>query len=405
MNILRSYQWLSSCTGIELHILPDNTLQCFMCSVSMAKDSLSIDTKSEVSGDLETILKKIPKDKPLALSVTGKGTLIKKAARMEAIGEQQLNEVFPNLKAEQFYVQNFVSGEHSFVSIIRKGMIDEFLDALNAAGHQVLIISIGPFVSSHIIRQLNTYGQQVSFNGHVVDYNQDWAWTDYQYVTGAESEFPLKLDIEPIEGRFLIAYATAFQLALYRRLDPVNLDVSPVENQLRDYQQKARFMFRGGIILIAFFVLLLINFIMFSFYTEKNKELLSRANQNTAGIENLQHMERQISTNENLLKELGWSRGISYAWMADQLGQSLPAALSLNEISINPLNTVETNRQRKEIYDTGKITIRGETTDLQAVNDWIYILKEKSWVKQVSLGNYSPVQDTDKQQFIITLTY
>ncbi len=407
MKFLEKYQWLNSCTGVELHILPDGAYDWRVCSVSLAGNSLNIDSKTEVPGDTAAVLKKFPKDKPLALTITGKGVLIRKAPAMEEIGENQLNQVFPNLEADQFYIQNFISGGQSFVSIIRREIIDGLMDVLSAEGLNILLLTIGPFTASHILKQLNTYGQEICFDGHEVQYNKEWEWTEYRYAAGKKSEFPLKIDLESIPEQYLLAYAAAFQLALYPRLAAVSLPVGQAENNLYEFQQKQQFQFRAGCILAVFFVVLLLNFLLFSYYNSANEALLSQVSQSSAGIESLRNTEKEIASNEKLLKELGWSRGVRYAWIADQLGQTVPAGLSLREIAINPLNTVETGRQRREVYDTGKIKIRGEASDPGAVNNWLYLLKGKSWVKGVNLDSFSPSSSSgdNKQEFSITISY
>lgn len=403
--IFDKYQWLNTCTGVELHLFPDGSYACRTCSVSLAGNLLNIDSKSEHSGDLASLLKKVPKDKPVALSLTGKGVLIRKTAKIEEIGRDKLNEVFPNLQSDQFYVQNFVSGDLSFVAIIRRDVSDQVLAAFAGEGLNVLLLTAGPFAASAVLRQLNTYGDELCFDGHCVQYTKEWDWTEYRFEPGKKSEFPLKVGMEALPGQFLIAYASAFQLALYPRLPVVSLPAPQVERHLDEFEQKQRFNFRAVAVLSGFFVLLLLNFLLFSYFNSANEALLSQVSQTSASLENLQHTEKEIASNEKLLQELGWNKGIRLSYLADQLGQTLPSSLKLKEIGINPLNVTETGRQRKEIYDTGKIKIRGEASDPAALNNWIYILKEKDWAKQVNLDSFSPSGDDHTQEFTITINY
>jgi len=215
----------------------------------------------------------------------------------------------------------------------------------------------------------------------------------------------LKVGIEALPGQFLIAYASAFQLALYPRLPAVSLPAPGIEHNLEEFEQKQRFNFRAVVVLSGFFVLLLLNFLLFSYFNSANETLLSQVSQTSASLENLQHTEKEIASNEKLLQELGWNKGIRLSYLADQLGQTLPSSLRLKELGINRLNVTDTGRQRKEIYDTGKIKIRGEASDPAALNNWIYILKEKDWAKQVNLDSFSPSGDDNTQEFTITINY
>jgi Tfp pilus assembly protein PilN len=405
MRALEKYQWLSSCTGIELHILPDGSFSCRGCLISIQKDALSIDSKFEVEGDLRKVLKKIPADLPVSVSITGKNVLTKKTAKVEDMGPDKLLRLFPNIKPEQFYIQNFISGEFSFISIIRKEVLDEILLSFNKSDLNTLLLNLGPFATSHILGQLNVYGKAIRFDGHIINLSEKNVWENYKYEASAKSEFPLKIDIESIAEQYIVAYAAAFQLALYNKLNAVVVPVDSVYNKLSDFEQKQKFNFRLAVILGSFFVLLLLNFLLFSYYSSKNDLLLGQVSQSTASVESVRVAENNIANNEKLLKELGWYKGVRHAWLADQLGQSIPAGINLTEISINPLNTVESNRLRQEVYKTGTIHISGEANDLTSMNEWMYALKAKTWPRGVNLDSFAPSPENSKQHFAITIIY
>ena len=69
---------------------------------------------------------------------------------------------------EDFYLQNFVSGDSSFVSLIRQKDANQWIDKLNALGFTTLMLSLGPFPVQQILQQLNLYGEEVVFDGHQI---------------------------------------------------------------------------------------------------------------------------------------------------------------------------------------------------------------------------------------------
>jgi Tfp pilus assembly protein PilN len=405
MAFFEQYQWLSSCVGLEIHIQADHSVSVRMCEISLAGTALSIDAKWEVAGDLAIVLKKVPVVKPIALTVTGKGILTKKVPKEHELNADKLLRVFPNIDPGQFYIQNFISGEASFISVVRKEVLNTIYAALNQAGAEILLVNLGPFAASHILKQVNFYGRQMRFDGHIIALSELDTWDDYKYSAAAKADFPLKIGIEAIAEHYVLAYAAAFQLALYHKLNPVILPVEAVSDHLDCFEQKLKFNFRFAALLGLFFVLLLFNFLIFSYYSSKNDVLLAQVNQSTASIENVQQTQNEIQQNEQLLKELGWYKGISHAWLADQIGQSLPSGIRLSELAINPLNVSESNRLRKEVFKPGTIEITGESDDLVPVNEFIYQLKSKSWLQRANLDRYAPSAENDKQQFAITIHY
>lgn len=405
MSLTSSITSNTNCTGLELRMQADGSYLGKVCAVSVRKNLLNIDQKVEVAGTLDTILKKIPRDRPLAVTLTGKGILTRKIAGGTGDEERLLNEAFPNIKTDQFYVQDFEGEEGVFVTVVRKDVADTVLAAFDREGLAVLTITAGPFVLSHILPQLNTYDNEICIDGHLIHYTKDWKWENYRFESGREAEFPFKIGIEPLAEGFLTSYATAFQFALRDRLQPVILRVPAVEETLGEFDQKQRFNLRLSVVLGSLFILLLVNFLLYSYYNSENERLLSKVSQTSASMDGIQQLEKQITVNERLLKELGWNKGIRMAWLADQIGQTIPSSLRLLELGINPLDQTESSRQRKDIYSPGTIRIKGEASDPAAVNNWIYALKELKWVKQVNLDSFSPSQNSDKQEFMITINY
>ncbi|WP_407427517.1 PilN domain-containing protein, partial [Arcticibacter sp.] len=79
--------------------------------------------------------------------------------------------------------------------------------------------------------------------------------------------------------------------------------------------------------------------------------------------------------------------------------------VELTELSVSPVIQAEGNTERQEIYQSGKVSIKGFTGDPIAVNDWIYKLKERAWVQQVQMQRFSPTEEKGIQEFEMSLTY
>lgn len=390
---------------MELAIEPDGTVVCRMCSLALEKNSLTIVEKKELKGTLEEVIASFPGSIPVAVSLTGRGILTKISNALGELSGQQLQEVFPNFKAESFYVQQFPGDDHVFLSIARKEQIDGLLATLKDAKIQVLCVTLGPFAVSHVLSQVNTYGEQLCFAGHCVSYTQDFKWRDYKFDQRTSSEFALKIAQENLGEEYLIAYATAFQLILYPRLPAVLLPVTEVSDRLEEFSEQQTFRFRLVGILGFFFVLLLVNFGIFSSYRAKNAHLYAHVNLQSSSAENLQMLETNTAQQQERLKVLGWYRGLPYSWITDQVSSEVPPAVELIELSVSPAKQAERNSERKEVYQSGIIHVKGTTTDPTDVNDWIYKLKSKDWVKQVQMERFSPGEEDGVQEFEMLLNY
>jgi len=391
--------------GVEIAMEMDGAVMCRTCALTLGKNSLTIGEKREFRGTIEEVLASLPGNKSVAISLTGRGILTKKSKAFGVLSGQQLQEIFPNFKAESFYVQQFPGDDHVFVSIARKEQIDELLEELAHAKIQLLCMTLGPFAVSHVLSQVNTYGEQLCFAGHCVSYAEEFKWRDYKFDQGRSSEFTLKIAQEHLGEEYLIAYATAFQLILYPRLSAVLLPVSKVSDRLEDLSEQQKFRFRLVGILGFFFVLLLVNFLVFSNYRAENESLYTRVNLQSSSAETLQILEKMTAQQQEQLKALGWYHGLPYSWLTDQVSSEIPFSVELTELSISPIKAGESNSERKEIYQSGKISIKGITADPAAVNDWIYKLKSRNWVQHVQMQRFSPGEEEGVQEFEMLLNY
>ncbi len=403
LNPFKIRSWFKSVTGVEIHALPDGTYKLRSCEITLEKQELTIGKRNEDS-ELKSFLAKLPKDNPVALTLTGKHVLNKKIAGTDDWQPGMLSAVFPDLKVEQFYIQYFKGLKDSWVAIVRKDIADELIRGIKAAGLKALALNLGPFPVAPVLRQLNNYNNQIVFDGHRIAYNQEQQWAGYSYIPGDQAEFPLKIGIESIQQQHLLAYSTAFNLALHEVLPEHGVLAHAIQEELAEFKEEKKFKHRGLVFLISLFMLLLINFLLFQYYQGQNETLLSRVNRSAASTEQLEDKESAIRKNEVLLGDLHWNKGFSMAWLADQIGQTVPSSVLLHELSINPQKVKKSSTENVQ-YEVGNIVVRGQTSDLKQVNNWIYELQDKDWVKQVELKNFSVADEEGRQQFTLNIRY
>ncbi|RQO69375.1 hypothetical protein DBR43_14915 [Pedobacter sp. KBW06] len=391
-------------TGIEIHLKSDGSCSLRLLKLSLSKKIIQIETKKEYSGSLAEVLKN-DLSGPVALTITGKGLLIKKTNRLEQVTEQGLQHLFPQMKLSEFYVQHFPTGASSFIAIIRKEVVDAIISAFKLKSADIVLLSLGPFIVEQVMPQINSYGTQLIFDGHHITFDGDKNWKEYSFAFDAKSGFPLKVDIEPMPENYLLAFAAGFQFMLHEQLNLIEVLSAEIKQNLVDYSAKLKFKKYGMLILVFFFMLLMLNFLVFSYYNSGNQELMSRAGQKSYVFENRQKLEEDVKIKESKVQKLGWNKGYSYAYLCDQIGQTLPKEIMLEEMQINPLSGAVSGLLKVPQPDNGSMRIKGQTSSIYAVNNWIYTLKEKQWVKEVKLEKYMADDQKGTQVFTLLLSY
>lgn len=395
---------LGACAGAEVHLKQDGSYDVRLVMLSLNRKLIRIDEKRCYAGSAAKIADFVFEG-PLAITITGKGVLIKKTSRLEMVSAGTLQHLFPTLKLEEFYVQHFPVGMYSYVAIVRREIADAVTSIFNKQGAEVLQLGLGPFVVDQVIPQLNSYGELLKFDGHELVLNEEKEWLEYNYSSAKEEGFFLKIDIETIPQEYLLAYATAFQLILNDKLDVVEASSENIKHNLSLFFAGLKFRFYGTAMIIFFFVLLMINFLVLSLYNSKNEELMSKAGQQSYIFENRANLEKDLKDKEFLVKKLGWNKGYKYSFLCDQIGACLPKELTLDELQINALNHSKTGLLKSAPLELGSMKINGYTNNVYAMNKWIYELKQKSWVKEVKLEKYAADDQHQTQVFTILLRY
>lgn len=392
---------LNTVLGVELHALSDAGYRCHYCIIVRKKDELQIESKKTVEGPLVSILERLPKNLAVALCLTGKGIIHKNGQfNQQAEAEQILQQAFPSVDTKDFYVQQYEQEGNGLISIIRKQPVDELVEKLQRAGLNIYALSLGAMPTVAVWPQLNIYGTEILFDGHEFSLSASKAFVAYKANPEVKSNFPIKIEQEVIPEAYLVAYASAFQLLLHQKLDMVLANADRINDAFVNFKQNAQLKKRALLFLFGLFGLLLLSFGLFSYYNQENAKLAQLVGNQVANADQTDLLKKNIASNEYLLKQLNWNGGYNYGFLLNEVGQSMPKQLTLHEVAINDFKTDLEKAER-----IPNIKILGSTDNLAAVNNWIFVLKEKTWIKSAKLLKYQEDQDGTDYLFSLIITY
>lgn len=403
--MLERYTGFSQVCGVGVQVSPEGTAALSLCLVETKGQTLEIVKKVGGLISLKELLKHVPTSVPLALNLAGKGVLTRQLTTAEASGEDVFSKVLPGSDPGDFVLQTFEQGETSFVSLLRSSEAQRYLDELSALGYQVLLLSLGPFAASQVLSQVNLYGPELAFDGHRVSRNERGHWTVYRYESSARAEFPLKIESEPLAQELLLAYASAFQLALSTRLPLVQAGVPRLQAALASAMRNLKIRVFSYAALGLLFLLLLVNFLYFSHLEQQNRELARNTSRSAQSSLDLTKLTAEIQGNRSLLDSLGWDGGASKAAMADQVSQLKPAEISLDELAINPVAQLPGGSQKTVRFAGGLIRISGTSAKITELGEWVERVRSLPWVRAARLQRYSYQAEKNTGQFTLEITY
>lgn len=361
--LLQDLMRLNALTGVEAFTGKDGERVIHACTLKLSKAQLSFEHQHKGLKGIVHFAKNF-KPGPVALLIRGKGVITKKMARMQGLDQQVLNQVLPNANPEHFYFQHYDNGEHSFISAIRRSDADELMAAFQEQGFKVLSLSLDAFVL----------------------------------------EDAMELKQGQLEEELLPAYAAAFQLLLAAGQGTLT-EVEQPQLRVNRAQAFAQAKLKGigllaGLVLL---VLLLLNFMLFSYYTEQVKLLSAVSNSSSAEIGKLKNQEKEIRKKTALIKAAGWTGGLNYAYLCDQLLACMPAKMSLQEFSINPPDEQLSRARHEMVYQTRLVRVSGACSDASMLNNWIFAIRAKDWVEGCKILNYAINPEDGSGSFAIAV--
>jgi hypothetical protein len=403
--MLEQYYRIHEATGISIHLLPNGEARVHACSVSVKNNQLDIGEKVTDLASLEALTGRLAPKSYLSVNLTGRGILQKQVEKVTEINPQNFTQILPNAQFNDFYIQHFISGGQSFVSVIRKAEADKWIGQLKDRGFLPLMLTLGPFPVEQIMAQLNVYETEVIFNGHAVQRNAQKEWIACQYNEQSFSPFPLKIESELIEERLLLPYAGAFQIVLASGLALIQADVPALAADFENVVRTKKMRVQGLLILSICFGLLLLNFLVFSWLAGSNARLTERVSRTTQSTNDVQQVSDQVKHKEALLKNLGWDDGMNKSSLADQLAGLLPGEVAWKELTFNPVDITASRLQKSPQFLDRRIRIVGTAQQIIPVNEWIARVKTKAWVKNIQLDSYTYNSELNTGQFTVNIDY
>jgi hypothetical protein len=403
--MLEPYYNIKQTVGLNIKLFPDGSVQINACSIIIERNKLNFDKKLTELDDLNALKKYFPGKTTVAISLSGKGILTKIIDAAGQIDPENFNKLMPNAKFEDFYIQNFISDEKSFVTIIRKTEADKWISRLIALDFMPLMLSLAPFPVNHVIPQLNFYDSQISFDGFEILINDKHEWLSCVEVSSSSPDVPLKVESETVDQKLVIPYAVAFQLLLADRLVPINAAIPDLASKRLELVNSKRLRAYAVIMLFFFLIILMVNFLVFTSLNSENTLLYDQMGQRAQNSTNLQKLADLVKTKESFLLDIGYDGNINKISLLDQIAANLPEGVYWQSVWQNPIDFEGSRMQKKLAFFNRKIIITGNSDHIIPLNEWIARVKMKPWVKTIQLDNYTYDNELNTGEFAVTINY
>lgn len=397
----------SKVTGLEISFLPDHKLLINGVTVVLNKKQIITETALPAVSNIDDLVKKLKKDIPLSVVFNGKGIIAKQTGKI-ATGDHPLSAVLPNANPGDFYHTSPEEQSNPTVAVGRKDQADEILIQLKEKGFKILQASLGFEMMQNILPFMRISKDNViETNSFILSANSETGISGFErrdHTITDKFQLPeYQVGKEYVHGSNLLAFAAAVQLITDDLQTAPGIGSLQVSNERTDFRY-SRFVRAGGIGILAIaFILLLINFLVYNHYFNKNKTLQSEhsVSQNRQDKEKiiLQHLKKQ----EALLQGGSWFQSSRISFYADRIASLTPNNTVLSSLNINPSGGSYYGEFPVIHFKTDTIQLAGSTGNAVEVNQFMHNLKLIDAFNTVSLRNYAFKKETETGTFLIEI--
>jgi len=363
--------------GVQISYRVNQNCLYHLIGVKKSRGKVSIEKQVVDIASIDELVKHIPKNTPVVISIDGK-SLIHKFVQ-EEVGSKGLDFALPNARKEDFYVQTSAANGGSYISVIRKDVIDNILDKFSKAKLIPALINLGPFVSS---LTAFLFTEKVKFKSEFWSIEASSEGVTYTPTNNFDSSFVF-MNGESIRDFCLPVYSLS--LAYLADIDTPEIEVS--KSLKEEFQFKRAVWLGGWFMLSLVFIILLINFFFFSSYNEKYQNINNLLQQNQSLLNRNDELKVKYTQMRRFIERSGLLEISKFSFYSDRIARIIPDSVQLTKIQIASIND-KIRSDKPIVFNEGTIVISGKCTNSRFFNEWKDRLKEENWVETILINQF-----------------
>lgn len=385
-SLINFGQAIPIATGINIHFGEDDYIEISVVVLEKRKQIVQLrSAESSVSSikQLEEFLEKnVPEGSKLHINIEGRGVLLKAIPKNQTHNHQVLmSSVFPMVQEDDFLSQLYTSAECDFLHVVRKDLLVR-LQQLNER-YAWVSYSLGVFIAAPLVPLLGyeevlvkNYAIQIA-SGKIVAISPN-----------IEPDTPpIIFTHESIPSDVFLAYCSAWYLLLggggltFSKWDSH-------EQSVERYQASIHLYRAGKWALSVLLGALLLNTILY-FYLQKNvANLEAQESFVTSRYKKTSSLQKQTSKLKEMYSRIGWRSNLIPVFYADQIALLVPPEIQLTSLDIGVLDDAILKAERKQVYQSSLIQVKGLAKDPISLHKLIELLEKYSWVEEIDQHRY-----------------
>lgn len=381
--------------GVE-HTSKNGHETIYATVLKKSKNKLDMETSfQEVS--LDQVIPKLPKQLPIFLVINNDHVLTKTIDSEPSEFVKLVFKAYPNIQLEDFFYEVLTQGKTHFVSICRKGYVEELIVSYKEKGVSVINFSFGNSIASCISRFVRV--ENISSSNAHISFD-DTTIVSMEHIN-MEAISHYDINGLQISNQQLLSFSGALNSVL--NLYDSSTNFEGLKDSLGLGFKQSRFFvlfFKSGLVFIL--MMLLLNFFVFNHYFNAVNRLQQTSQINETNKQYILGLSERVSKSQKMVEDMLKGSVSKSSFYVNTIIQGLPNSMTLSELNYQPLLKRIKERQPIET-NTNTILVSGESHDSELFSKWIAHLESVPWIHRVEILGYGDLSQT-ASNFSIKLT-
>lgn len=361
------------------HAIYNNSEEINVLHVAKKKNELVIVARDNYKTPDE-VLTSFKTEKHSYLVLNNQQVLSKKIDIVDEDEKLILRNTFPNIVLNDFYYEIYTNNKSTFIAICRKNYVEELIEKYKALKISIIGFSLG---NLSVQQLLPFFKEDIYTSNAFISINNDEIKAIEKTTIQSENYVVNDLTITNSEVLGLSGILSVFfsKSIFQKGLEERNSSL------LKDFRSKQLFSIGLKVGLGTLFVILLINFILFSNYNSKVNDLKAHVALNKTQKEFLLSLKKEISQKEKVVTSLETASQSNVSRYLDIIAQEIPNTILLKELKYQPLKS-QIKKEKPVLADEKNILVKGITKSNEDFLKFVAGLKKNSWVENITIVKY-----------------
>jgi hypothetical protein len=325
---------------------------------------------------------------PIVLCITGSNVIYKKVEETDT--QTILSGLIPSGKEEEF-VYNIYNAERGYcwLSVIRKDVVLELINKLRESKLFVTGISIGVFEAATLVPAIEKSGESIKtgnyrfgITGNKGGESTGVVISSVENDEGDEEIY--KIGDDEVSSEYLPAYSAGVSFFTGSHS---NYDDKQINEYFKEYSYYRNYisLFKGVGVLL--FVVLFINFLVFSSYRNEYASLSSESVINKGLLVRLDSLKSKVAQYKKFISSNSLDVKSNMSFLCDRVILKMPGGIKLKQISVAPLSSKVRDGEDLK-YRDGIVHIEGRCDSPGKIDLWLKYLKDEKWLDGIVRQEY-----------------